>query len=302
MYEILKNEKYMGNYTFNKTERKEGLPRNMHNMNSKNLIRVESAIPAIISEAEFMAVQKRREENRKRQHSYKTTERYLLSGKIFCGCCGSAMSGHRYTPRTKTYVYYSCNRKERIAAGRCPQKQISRDRLENWVIGIIKNKILADDSIKKIAADMAENYKNRNTDILKEKNALTTAKTMAERKLDNLYKLFENGNGDEYDMQRLENIKKELNNIKSKLKNLDEVNNLPELSEQNIESTLKYFKNKILEKDDMDAKKILIDLFVEQVTINIEEVFVTFGTKNVYMEMVPKTGLEPVRGSLPEGF
>ena len=112
---------------------------------------------------------------------------------------------------------------------------------------------------------------------------------MAERKLDNLYKLFENGNGDEYDMQRLENIKKELNNIKSKLKNLDEVNNLPELSEQNIESTLKYFKNKILEKDDMDAKKILIDLFVEQVTINIEEVFVTFGTKNVYMEMVPKT-------------
>ena len=212
------------------------------------------------------------------------------------------MSGHRYTPRTKTYVYYSCNRKERIAAGRCPQKQISRDRLENWVIGIIKNKILADDSIKKIAADMAENYKNRNTGILKEKNALTTAKTMAERKLDNLYKLFENGNGDEYDMQRLENIKKELNNIKSKLKNLDEVNNLPELSEQNIESTLKYFKNKILEKDDMDAKKILIDLFVEQVTINIEEVFVTFGTKNVYMEMVPKTGLEPVRGSLPEGF
>ena len=82
------------------------------------------------------------------------------------------MSGHRYTPRTKTYVYYSCNRKERIAAGRCPQKQISRDRLENWVIGIIKNKILADDSIKKIAADMAENYKNRNTGILKEKKVL----------------------------------------------------------------------------------------------------------------------------------
>ena len=136
-------------------------------------------------------------------------------------------------------------------------------------------------------------HKNRNTGILKEKNALTTAKTMAERKLDNLYKLFENGNGDEYDMQRLENIKKELNNIKSKLKNLDEVNNLPELSEQNIESTLKYFKNKILEKDDMDAKKILIDLFVEQVTINIEEVFVTFGTKNVYMEMVPKTRTLP---------
>lgn len=50
------------------------------------------------------------------------------------------------------------------------------------------------------------------------------------------------------------------------------------------------------------AKKILIDLFVEQVSINSEDVFVTFATKSVYLAMVPKTGLEPVRGSLPEGF
>ena len=74
---------------------------------------------------------------------------------------------------------------------------------------------------------------------------------------------------------------------------MDEVNNLPELSEQNIESTLKYFKNKILEKDDMDAKKILIDLFVEQVSINTDEVFVTFSTKSVCTYMVPKTRTLP---------
>lgn len=61
MYEILKNEKYMGNYTFNKTARKEGLPRNMHGKVSDDFIRVEDSIPAIISEAEFMAVQEKRE-------------------------------------------------------------------------------------------------------------------------------------------------------------------------------------------------------------------------------------------------
>lgn len=302
MYEILKNEKYIGNYTFNKTARKEGLPRNMHGKVSDDFIRVEDSIPAIISEAEFMAVQEKREKNKHRSAAYTAKENYLLSGKIFCGCCGSAMAGRRYKPRDKVYVYYGCLKKERVPGSRCQQKQINKERLEEVIINRIKTVFLSEEGLKIVAKDLAEEYQKLNENKTKEKNALTTAKTMAERKLDNLYKLFENGNGDEYDMQRLENIKKELNNIKSKLKNLDEVNNLPELSEQNIESTLKYFKNKILEKDDMDAKKILIDLFVEQVTINIEEVFVTFGTKNVYMEMVPKTGLEPVRGSLPEGF
>lgn len=302
MYEILKNEKYMGTYTFNKTERKEGLGRNMHGRLSKNIIRIEDAIPPIITEAEFMAAQKRRKENAERQRSYKTNEDYLLTGKIFCGCCGSAMTGHRYTPREKTYVYYSCSRKERIAAGRCPQKQIQRDAVENWVVSIIKNKILSEKNIKSLAAEMANSYKNREDDIIKQKNALTTAKTMAERKLDNLYKLFENGTGDEYDLKRLENIKAELNNIKSKLRALDDAFNLPELTAQRIENTLNYFKKIILEKNDTEVKKILIDLFVEQVTINTDDVFVTFGTKNVYMEMVPKTGLEPVRVSLPEGF
>ena len=302
LYEILKNEKYMGTYTFNKTERKEGLPRNMHGRYSKNLIRLEDAIPPIISSTEFMQAQTIRHRNKERIKSYKAKQTYLLTGKIFCGCCGSAMTGHSHNPRGKVYVYYSCSGKERLPAGKCPQKLIQRDPLENWIVNIIKNKILSDDNLYTLAHDMAEADAERCASCRKEKDALTTAKIMAERKLDNLYKIFENGIADDYDIERLQNVKLELNDIKEKLKQIENYKNLPPISEAEILRTLKLLKKKILENDDKMAKKILIDLFVEQVSINTDDVFVTFATKSVCVEMVPKTGLEPVRGSLPEGF
>lgn len=302
MYEILKNEKYMGNYTFNKTARKEGLPRNMHGKVSDDFIRVEDSIPAIISEAEFMAVQEKREKNKHRSAAYTAKENYLLSGKIFCGCCGSAMAGRRYKPRDKVYVYYGCLKKERVPGSRCQQKQINKERLEEVIINRIKTVFLSEEGLKIVAKDLAEEYQKLNENKTKEKNALTTAKTMAERKLDNLYKLFENGATDEYDIARLQKIKAELKDVTQKLKNLENIKNLPAMPQEEIYQVLKSYRNKLLSKNDMETKKILIDLFVEQVSINTDEVFVTFSTKSVCTYMVPKTGLEPVRGSLPEGF
>lgn len=302
LYEILRNEKYMGTYTFNKTQRREGFPRNMHAPESQNVIRVEDGIPAIITEAEFIAAETLREENKHRRHSYKSREVYLLSGKIHCGICGCAMAGRKYSPRGKTYVYYCCTGKERLPACKCTQKQIRRDPLEDWIVRTIKEKLLAPESIEIIAREMAEADAKTNSLYRKEKDALTTQKVMAERKLDNIYKVFENGAADEYDMERLAAAKKELTDIKQRLKKFENFKSLPPLSEKEILMTLLELKKKLLSKEDKEAKKILIDLFVEQVSINQDDVCVTFNTKMFYMSMVPKTGLEPVRVSLPEGF
>lgn len=293
LYEILKNEKYIGVYTFNKTERREGLPRNMHAAPGNNLIRIEDAIPAIISEAEFERARLQRERNKQCRGKYTSGETYLLTGKIFCGCCGSAMNGHRYKPRDTVYTYYSCSRKERIPSGRCQQKQIQRDPLENWIVNIIKNKILSEENLYILAHDMSEADAERCASCGKEKDALTTARAMAERKLDNIYKIFENGAADDYDIERLQQAKLELNDIKAKLKQVEHYKNLPPISEAEILRTLKLLKKKILEQDDKMAKKILIDLFVEQVSINADDVFVTFATKSVYLEMVPKNRAMP---------
>lgn len=93
MHDILANEKYAGVYVFGKAGN-DGVKRNTHAANT-DVIRVEDAIPAIISKADFAAVKARMERNKRAPGHYNQCVHYLLAGRIFCGECGAAMVGHR---------------------------------------------------------------------------------------------------------------------------------------------------------------------------------------------------------------
>lgn len=68
------------------------------------------AIPPIVSEEIFDKCQKRLSANKHKAASFKKVdERYYLTGKIFCGECGTSMSGISGTSKTKeNYRYYQC--------------------------------------------------------------------------------------------------------------------------------------------------------------------------------------------------
>ena len=83
IYEILRNEKYTGVYTYSQTEEE-----NRGDRRTKpHAIRVENAFPAIIDRATFKEVQKimvgRQQTGRKAD--------YLCSGLVYCGNCGAKM-------------------------------------------------------------------------------------------------------------------------------------------------------------------------------------------------------------------
>ena len=295
LYDILHNEKYIGTYTFNKHPRKEGRKRNMHKVTGEDVIRLENAIPAILTEQEFFAVQEKSAKNKKRAATYKAKENYLLSGKIFCEHCGSAMAGRRYTPRNKTYTYYACLKKERVTADRCPQKQIRKEIIERWVLQILEKEVLSPQSTNNIVDMMIEHFNKIVSESQNNKTALLEEKANAEKKLHNFYKIIENGIADSFDLERLQNIKAEIIEINKKLDNLQNVANCPELNKCEIFETLREFKVRAFENNDIDAKKILIDLFVQKVTINNSLITVTFYTESVCILMVPRTGIEPVR-------
>jgi site-specific DNA recombinase len=63
-------------------------------------------VPAIIDSNLFVAVGERMEENRKRQRQREKQTRYLLSGLVVCGCCGSAYCARR--PTRSPFIYYRC--------------------------------------------------------------------------------------------------------------------------------------------------------------------------------------------------
>lgn len=90
IYDILINEKYKGTCVFNKRSSKDSLGRrnNRRFKDNENVIRIPNGMPAIIDEQTFDKVQ---EEIQTRKRGPRMSEKrfYLLTGKIFCGECGS---------------------------------------------------------------------------------------------------------------------------------------------------------------------------------------------------------------------
>ena len=303
LFDILSNEKYIGVYTFNKIPRNGVKPRNTHSKTpAPDYIRIEDALPAIIEKETFFAVQEKKAFNRSRSAAYLAIETYLLSRKIFCGCCGSAMVGRRNKHKDKVYIYYCCSRKERTPGASCTQKQIRRDILENWVLQILEQEISGTIETDRFIDMMIEHYRKLNSGSQEKIAALKAEKTVNEKKLNNLYLIAENGDFDEYDMEHMQKIKNRLSEIKKSLAAFQENEKLPELKKEDVTKILQLFYQKAFKERDINAKKMLIDLLVKRVSINGSVITLEITTERVFSRMVPRTGIEPVRLSLTEGF
>ncbi len=303
LHDILQNERYTGTYIFNKTHRKEGRPRNMHGEPSEDIIRVENAFPAIIDRVIFERAQEKRRSNRKRSASYNAADNFLLSGKVFCALCGSPMHGHSFSPRPGVrYSYYVCDRKERVPGDKCLQKSIRKDYLERWILDRLLEDVLSPAGRKKVADYMASAFERFGSTTQAEIKKLQATKAGAEARQNNLYNLIELGDFSAAVMDRLKSIKQELATINEKLEELRRFDGVPTLSRDEIMTTLCLFQQKVKENNDNRAKKILIDLFVRKVSISTSDITLEISCENVADYLVPRTGIEPVRVSLPEGF
>ena len=100
IYEMLRNEKYTGVYLYTPQEAVERAQRRQ----KPEAIRVEGAIPAIVTKAQFMEVQaimnSRKNAGRKAD--------YMCSGLVYCSC-GAKMHACKSTRKGHTYYRYVCS-------------------------------------------------------------------------------------------------------------------------------------------------------------------------------------------------
>ena len=145
-HSIFKNERYIGVY------------------NTAG-IREEGVIPAIVDEDLFQRVQDRMAYYKHAPGTGKATVDYMLSGKAYCGHCGTLLLGSCGTSKTgERYYYYICgNHKNQ----KCDKKNIRKERLERAVLEDAKEmltpaniEILADLCMKAV-----EEENNKNTDV-----------------------------------------------------------------------------------------------------------------------------------------
>ena len=266
LYDIIGNEKYCGTYTFNKSPRKNG-GRNMHaKSRPDDFIRLEDAIPPIVSKDIFQQAQARRRINKARP-AFKSQVNYLLSGKILCGHCGQAMGGHSVTPRKKMYSYYGCLTKDRVPLQNCPQKTIRKEDVEEAVLTKIKTEILTPQAFASIADKMRKKYAAQKGSIDKDIALKQSQLTQAEAKRTNLYKLVEKGLDDDYTFAKITTAKENIEILQAEIKALKNAKQSTLLSNSDIEKAFQLFNQKLIDMSDVDAKKLLIDLFLDKVIV-----------------------------------
>ena len=156
IYDLLKNEKYIGNYIYGK-----GTKEN-HREIREDMVRHVGTIPAIISEEVFYKVNKRKEA----KTSTASKNFYLLTGLIKCGKCGSTYTGTTQVTKKngKTFknAYYRCSGNTKI--GKCDSKMIKKELIEEKVTKLILEQLLNEDTMENIINNVCSEYKKGQKD------------------------------------------------------------------------------------------------------------------------------------------
>ena len=142
-HSMLNNERYTGVYIYGD-------------------VRIEGGIPTIISRDEWLAAQHRLHTKKHAQGRPARRADYLLTGKLFCGRCGSPMVGISGTSKGgAVHHYYACQ--GRRVDHKCTKKNVRQAWLEDQVCQLAMGIILQDHVIEWMA-DSVVDYQRRHRD------------------------------------------------------------------------------------------------------------------------------------------
>jgi DNA invertase Pin-like site-specific DNA recombinase len=142
-HRLLTNERYTGVYIY-------------------DTIRTPNGMPAIIDRDTWLAVQHRLRTKKNPVGRSRSYGDYLLTGKLFCGHCGSPMVGVSGTSKTSAkHHYYACQ--GRRLTHNCTKKNVRRDYVESMVCRYVVDMVLQPNVIEWMA-DCVVDYQRRHRD------------------------------------------------------------------------------------------------------------------------------------------
>lgn len=147
MLSILKNEKYMGTFVFNKSTAKDKHgKRNGHRYKDDvEIIKVPNGCPAIVDEDTFSRVQDILKNPSAASGRARATRFYLLSGLLKCSCGAAYIAHYRNErPSHKGYANYVCSGGRRNPNCTCQNKGIEMTSLDTMVLQIVQDILLQD--------------------------------------------------------------------------------------------------------------------------------------------------------------
>lgn len=249
---LLKNRRYLGEYSF------------------REVVNTE-AIPPLVSPEIFEKCQKRLSANKHKAASFKKVEeKYLLTGKVFCGHCGDTMSGISGRGKTNcTYRYYQCMSSKRK---RCAKKNISKDLLENVVLSLTMKMFDNKPLIKRICDTCYEMQGTESPQLPVLKKQLKQNK----KEIANIMKAVKAGLVTKSTKAELERLEEEQERIEIEI--TKEQIARPIIPKEHIEAWILAFAKTNLKSQ--EQKQRLIDIFINSVHVYDDKIIVVFNYKD----------------------
>ena len=250
---ILKNRRYLGEYSFKDTV-------------------VENAFEPIVSQELFDKCQKRLEANKhKPAHFKKVENKYILTGKIFCGLCGNSMAGVSGTSKTgKKHRYYYCHNAKSKKS--CNKKRIKKDLLENIVL-FSTLELLKDMKLIKQIVNTCYKMQSDTSSVL---NSMENHLKQIEKEIGNMIAAIKQGIITESTKTELESLEAEKNDLQTSVAR-EQIKH-PVLTKEQIEFWICRFQNTDI--TDQIQKQKLIDVFINSVYVYEDKIIITFNYKD----------------------
>ncbi len=263
-------------------------------------VRVEGGIPAMIDKDTFDKVQARLDENAHHGAKNKAPIEYQLSGKLFCGMCGSKMQGVSGTGRHGgKWSYYNCPKRRKRE---CEKKHEKKDYIEWYVVEQTCEYVLLPGRINHIAAAVVAEYdKEFNGDRIAEmERRIAKLGRESAKIVDMLLEVDKEDRKPLYaKLKQYEAEKADLEIDVSKLRIANEIR----FTEEDIVIWLKSFCNG--DPCDLDFRRRIIDVFINSVFLYDDKVIIYYNIKGgkqiSYIEMLESTRKKKAPEGAPGG-
>lgn len=277
IHNIVRNEKYIGVYIFNKLVSKDMDGKRNGNAYKPNdeIIRIEDAVLPIVSKEEYEMAKRKIDSRKGTRASNRAKEIYLLSGKIACGECSSAYaSNKKMTGRNKKlHVTYRCTGRQMKHI--CPNKEIRREYIEAFVLDMLAQYVFDDKIIPKIAAEYRKYQINKNSDIVKTRDNLSKRLNELKKEINNLVGLVTK-TGSAALAEKLTEIENEKIEVECRYNQVCDECDVKEVGVEQLKESFQKAR-RLLENGQLSTTKKLIELYIDRVLIFESRVEVIFN-------------------------
>ncbi len=296
IYYILKNEVYTGTLVWNR-KAKNQFKANSNNANE--VIRIENKYPALIGKKTFFDVQNLLKERSPKITSPRTiSSKYLLSGLVFCGNCGSRMVG--CAAKSSQHFYYACNNYCKKGKNICNAKLLNKNRLETFIINRIKANILTKKNLEELVKLTNKELVQNKTEYNNQLNLIDKHLADSIKRCGKLYNALETGKLDiEYLAPRIRELKSQIDILKEKRVKIVESIKVAKINTLNSSEVKKYasdLKN-LLSKGTIIEQKSFIKSFIKRIEINLPKAIIEYT-----VPLKIKKAEHPTKEVLPLGW